>query len=207
MKRKTFTLIELLVVIAIISVLAAMLLPALESARKQAWRISCMSDRRQNHLSTTYFVNDHNGFLPRAIRGWGYGNRELFSGQDVSDYGAPIDYYRRAAGYKSGISFWLNRSGSWHYSDGDHCDTNHMFGLGALAGMGYVEDPSLLFCPTFTRPDGGGRGMQNRYCCILALASGSDISSPERGRQPVPGELVLPHVFQLCPKRCRPKFA
>ncbi len=157
MKRKPFTLIELLVVIAIISVLAAMLLPALESARKQALRISCMSDRRQNHLSTTYFVNDHNGFLPRAIRGWGYGNRELFSGQDVSDYGAPIDYYRRAAGYKSGMSFWLNRSGNFPDGDDNNCDTNHMFGLGALAGMGYVEDPSLLFCPTFTRPDGGGR--------------------------------------------------
>ena len=42
-----FTLIELLVVVAIIAVLVAILLPALNTAREQARRVTCMSNVRQ----------------------------------------------------------------------------------------------------------------------------------------------------------------
>ncbi len=66
-KRKGFTLIELLVVITIIGILVSLTLPAIQSARASARKLSCLNNMRNVGLAVVNFSSGANSQLPLLV--------------------------------------------------------------------------------------------------------------------------------------------
>lgn len=74
-KRRIFTLIELLIVVAIIAILAGLLLPSLNQARKFAKQSSCFNNFRQILYGTVNYQDDSKDFVCNGdIRGTLFNN-------------------------------------------------------------------------------------------------------------------------------------
>ena len=78
-RRNGFTLIELLVVIAIISLLIAVLLPALSAARQAGFSSVCKSQQRQVGIAMLMYTNDFKDYLPANENNKAYVNNGAFS--------------------------------------------------------------------------------------------------------------------------------
>jgi hypothetical protein len=83
LSKSGFTLVALLVIIAVLAILAAMLLPAMTSAKKKAQRINCVNNLKQCGLAFRIWDGDNGDKYPMDVATDKGGTLEYTDGADT----------------------------------------------------------------------------------------------------------------------------
>lgn len=136
MRRRAFTLVELLVVVGIVAVLAALLLPAMKAAHRQARTVQCLSHVRQLAVGFRLYLNENKGRPTYGGYAWNLGLR-VFAVEDQL-------FPQRRRGEQSGIMLCpeandpLQRGYVQHHTPG-----LYLYPGARLRSWGYPEEESF----------------------------------------------------------------
>ncbi len=100
-QRTGFTLIELLVVIAIISVLIALLLPAVQAAREAARRMQCVNNLKQIGLGLHNYLSANDSFPPGGFLSWNPDSKAQIINGDFSAHVRLLPYLEQQSLYNA----------------------------------------------------------------------------------------------------------
>lgn len=118
---RAFTLIELLVVIAIVAILAALLLPALSTAKEKGRQTYCINSERQQALAIFLYADEHADSLPPVAFGNPNGS--------ITNWPQLLDPYLKSA--------------SVHFCPTDRQAKTNSYGLNEIAFVDLTdEDPA-----------------------------------------------------------------
>ena len=99
-RLRAFSLVELLITIVVIVLLAALLLPALSSAKSKALQTECSGNLRQWGLAYRMYADDNEDFLPRR----GQGVQTLAEITRPEDWFNALPFYFGSAPFQTMVS-------------------------------------------------------------------------------------------------------